>query len=535
MTTLNEILSDIAPYGSDEEEGHLQDDSIGTLSPYVRRVASNIDRLLANRAQGQVDDLRAIQDFADDYRNRYPNPYMAGYALRTRQDAEYQHRNRVEHAYDEFSDPDAVQRYAEKHPEFAAGYNKLQDYYRRGGDVEETLNYQIEVEPFLRKAIAFQPTPDEAIRDRDYRYANSGLPELRSGNYGNASAWNTTVDDSVGSLSNIPEDLRRSQKQWVGEDNLREAQLLARESRTRDGREERAWEDMHARNLEQANKAVLGEENRDRTTESLWRAIDRRKAQSLEQANKTVLGEENRGRATESSWDAIDRKKPSATAQSSSLYDDNGTDVSQGGGTVKTGNGEFSTASTAPASSASADDRWGLKFNPENATNFLFGEGVLSKLTAIPDVGASKKINMTPQMTQQVQALEQVYSTRDPRLIPGNPQFDMFAFADYLLGLRAKNTMLYQQRMGGANQGGHIESAQTPQFSQEKMAEAQEQLSEAKQLGLQGGVDRYGNRVFYDPRTKRIFKSIAEYKQSVSANYPLGAPSAGAHAGLSTD
>ena len=140
-------------------------------------------------------------------------------------------------------------------------------------------------------------------------------------------------------------------------------------------------------------------------------------------------------------------------------------------------------------------------------------------------------------MAQQVQALEQVYSTRDPRLIPGNPQFDMFAFADYLLGLRAKNQALYQQRMGGAMQVGSPtpNGNQAPQISPETMAEMQGQLSEAKQLGLQGGVDRYGNRVFYDPKTKKIFKSVAEYKQFVSASNPSVAPSAGERSGMGTD
>lgn len=84
---------------------------------------------------------------------------------------------------------------------------------------------------------------------------------------------------------------------------------------------------------------------------------------------------------------------------------------------------------------------------------------------AIPDASSRGKTQVTPQMAQQVQALEQVYSTRDPRLIPGNPQFDMFAFADYLLGLRAKNQALYQQRMGGAHAGRYGRRSSTTDFT----------------------------------------------------------------------
>lgn len=258
-----------------------------------------------------------------------------------------------------------------------------------------------------------------------------------------------------------------------------------------------------------------------------------------------------RGASAEASWKNLEKRRGSSFGPSpeepsvESVYDDNGTDVSNGpaqqkqqkqaepkaAAAIKTGNGEFSTASTAPSST---DDRWGVKFDPNETAKFLFGEGVLSQPMAIPDASSRGKAQVTPQMAQQVQALEQVYSTRDPRLIPGNPQFDMFAFADYLLGLRAKNQALYQQRMGGAMQGGYA-GAQAPQISPEMMAEYQGQLSEAKQLGLQGGIDRYGNRVFYDPRTKRIFKSIAEYKQSISTNNPSVAPSAGERSGMGTD
>ena len=289
-------------------------------------------------------------------------------------------------------------------------------------------------------------------------------------------------------------------------ENLREAQLYAQDARKRDGREEAAWEQMQENRLAAANEALPGEVGRDGPTEALWKAKDRLKErQAATQPTKPTKPEE-------------------------SVYDDSGTDVSQRSA-VKTGNGEFSTATTVPSST---DGRWGVKFDPNETAKFLFGEGILSQPMAIPDVSSRGKTQITPQMAQQVQALEQVYSTRDPRLIPGNPQFDMFAFADYLMGLRAKNQALYQQRMGGAMQGGYA-GAQAPQISSEMMAEYQGQLSEAKQLGLQGGIDRYGNRVFYDPRTKRIFKSVAEYKQSISTNNPSAAPSAGEHPGLSTD
>lgn len=266
--------------------------------------------------------------------------------------------------------------------------------------------------------------------------------------------------------------------------NLREAQLYAQDARKRDGREEAAWGQMQENRLAAANETLPEEVGRDGPTEALWKAKDRLQTTQPQKAP-----------------------------------------------TAETGNGEFSTASTAPSST---DDRWGVKFDPNETAKFLFGEGILSQPMAIPDASSRGKTQITPQMAQQVQALEQVYSTRDPRLIPGNPQFDMFAFADYLLGLRAKNQALYQQRMGGAMQGGYA-GAQAPQISPEMMAEYQGQLSEAKQLGLQGGIDRYGNRVFYDPRTKRIFKSIAEYKQSISTNNPSVAPSAGERSGMGTD
>lgn len=266
--------------------------------------------------------------------------------------------------------------------------------------------------------------------------------------------------------------------------NLREAQLYAQDARKRDGREEVAWGQMQENRLAAANETLPEEVGRDGPTEALWKAKDRLQTTQPQKAP-----------------------------------------------TAETGNGEFSTASTAPSST---DDRWGVKFDPNETAKFLFGEGILSQPMAIPDASSRGKTQITPQMAQQVQALEQVYSTRDPRLIPGNPQFDMFAFADYLLGLRAKNQALYQQRMGGAMQGGYA-GAQAPQISPEMMAEYQGQLSEAKQLGLQGGIDRYGNRVFYDPRTKRIFKSIAEYKQSISTNNPSVAPSAGERSGMGTD
>lgn len=266
--------------------------------------------------------------------------------------------------------------------------------------------------------------------------------------------------------------------------NLREAQLYAQDARKRDGREEAAWEQIQENRLAAANETLPEEVGRDGPTEALWKAKDRLQTTQPQKAS-----------------------------------------------TAETGNGEFSTASTAPSRDS---DRWGVKFDPNETAKFLFGDGILSQPMAIPDASSRGKTQVTPQMAQQVQALEQVYSTRDPRLIPGNPQFDMFAFADYLLGLRAKNQALYQQRMGGAMQGGYA-GAQAPQISPEMMAEYQGQLSEAKQLGLQGGIDRYGNRVFYDPRTKRIFKSIAEYKQSISTNNPSVAPSAGERSGMGTD
>ena len=266
--------------------------------------------------------------------------------------------------------------------------------------------------------------------------------------------------------------------------NLREAQLIAQDARKRDGREEAAWEQIQENRLAAANETLPEEVGRDGPTEALWKAKDRLQTTQPQKAS-----------------------------------------------TAETGNGEFSTASTAPGRDS---DRWGVKFDPNETAKFLFGDGILSQPMAIPDASSRGKTQVTPQMAQQVQALEQVYSTRDPRLIPGNPQFDMFAFADYLLGLRAKNQALYQQRMGGAMQGGYA-GAQAPQISPEMMAEYQGQLSEAKQLGLQGGIDRYGNRVFYDPRTKRIFKSIAEYKQSISTSNPSAAPSAGERSGMGTD
>lgn len=414
MPTLSELLDSLPTYGADDS-----DDPQGSYLPVVKKA------------------IKTAQDFADDPRNRYPNPYMAGYEQRAAQDAEYQRRNRAQQAYDEYMDPDALQKYAASHPEFAQPYQELQDYRRKGLDVEDQLNWAIEKEPFVQHQI-------------DMNEAGIRSPSEKTGARG-ASA------------------------------------------------------------------------------EASWKELEKRRGSSFGPG-------------------------PEDSLSSEPVYDDNGTDVSQGpkqqkqlepkpasaaksdsaakpASAVKTGNGEFSTASTAPNSGS---DRWGVKFNPNETAKFLFGDGILSQPMAIPDAGSRGKTQVTPQMAQQVQALEQVYSTRDPRLIPGNPQFDMFAFADYLLGLRAKNQALYQQRMGGAMQGGYA-GAQAPQISPEMMAEYQGQLSEAKQLGLQGGIDRYGNRVFYDPRTKRIFKSIAEYKQSISTNNPSVAPSAGERSGMGTD
>lgn len=178
--------------------------------------------------------------------------------------------------------------------------------------------------------------------------------------------------------------------------NLREAQLYAQDARKRDGREEAAWEQIQENRLAAANETLPEEVGRDGPTEALWKAKDRLQTTQPQKAS-----------------------------------------------TAETGNGEFSTASTAPSRDS---DRWGVKFDP-NETASSIRDGILSQPMAIPDASSRGKTQVTPQMAQQVQALEQVYSTRDPRLIPGNPQFDMFAFADYLLGLRAKNQALYQQRM----------------------------------------------------------------------------------------
>lgn len=411
MPTLSELLDSLPTYGADDS-----DDPQGSYLPVVKQAINTASA-----------GLKAIQDFGDDPRNRYPNPYMAGYEQRAAQDAEYQRRNRAQQAYDEYMDPDALQKYAASHPEFAQPYQELQDYRRKGLDVEDQLNWAIEKEPFVQHQI-------------DMNEAGIHSPSEKTGARG-ASA------------------------------------------------------------------------------EASWKELEKRRGSSF-------------GPGPE---------EPSVEP----VYDDNGTDVSNGpaqqkqqkqaepkpAAAIKTSNGEFSTASTAPSSDS---DRWGVKFDPNETAKFLFGDGILSQPMAIPDASSRGKTQVTPQMAQQVQALEQVYSTRDPRLIPGNPQFDMFAFADYLLGLRAKNQVLYQQRMGGAMQGGYA-GAQAPQISPEMMAEYQGQLSEAKQLGLQGGIDRYGNRVFYDPRTKRIFKSIAEYKQSISTNNPSVAPSAGERSGMGTD
>lgn len=382
-------------------------------------------------------------------------------------------------------------------------------------------------------------------------------------------------------------------------ENLREAQLYAQDARKRDGREEAAWGQMQENRLAAANEALPGEVGRDGPTEALWKAKDRLKERQAaindysDKFNTQLTEDEEKqyqawakqigherdvydydlrgawkaGAAQAENGHFPDTfKKPNhPTFSVESKYhdgkkyvggrwvvedgqnifigpngerrDDNGKLLSEGttqpqkAPTAETGNGEFSTATTVPSST---DGRWGVKFDPNETAKFLFGEGILSQPMAIPDVSSRGKTQITPQMAQQVQALEQVYSTRDPRLIPGNPQFDMFAFADYLMGLRAKNQALYQQRMGGAMQGGYA-GAQAPQISSEMMAEYQGQLSEAKQLGLQGGIDRYGNRVFYDPRTKRIFKSVAEYKQSISTNNPSAAPSAGERSDMGID
>ena len=424
MPTLSELLDSLPTYGADDS-----DDPQGSYLPVVKQAINTASA-----------GLKAIQDFGDDPRNRYPNPYMAGYEQRAAQDAEYQRRNRAQQAYDEYMDPDALQKYAASHPEFAQPYQELQDYRRKGLDVEDQLNWAIEKEPFVQHQI-------------DMNEAGIRSPSEKTGARG-ASA------------------------------------------------------------------------------EASWKELEKRRGSSFGPG-------------------------PEDSLSSEPVYDDNGTDVSQGpkqqkqlepkpasaakpdsaakpASAVKTGNGEFSTASTAPNSGS---DRWGVKFDPNETAKFLFGEGILSQPMAIPDASSRGKTQVTPQMAQQVQALEQVYSTRDPRLIPGNPQFDMFAFADYLLGLRAKNQALYQQRMGGAMQVGSPtpNGNQAPQISPETMAEMQGQLSEAKQLGLQGGVDRYGNRVFYDPKTKKIFKSVAEYKQFVSASNPSVAPSAGERSGMGTD
>lgn len=461
MPTLSEILSNLPTYGADDP-----DDPQGSyLQPVKRAIettASHFDRGYANRAQQAIKDYQAVQDFADDPRNRYPNPYMASYEQRAAQQA-----------YDEYMDPNALQKYAEKHPEFAQAYGELQDYRRKGYDVEDQHNFEIEKAPMVQRVINQQEanryTPYEQGRGADAEYYASLPPGHEADKY------------DTGSFSKIPDDFRRFQRQWVGEDNLKEAQLNAQDARKRDGREEVAWGQMQQNRLNAANETLPGEVGRDGPTEALWKAKDKLQNQQVQK------------------------------------------DQQSQGSTVKTGNGEFSTASTAPSRDS---DRWGVKFDPNETAKFLFGDGILSQPMAIPDASSRGKTQVTPQMAQQVQALEQVYSTRDPRLIPGNPQFDMFAFADYLLGLRAKNQALYQQRMGGAMQGGYA-GAQAPQISPETMAEYQGQLSEAKQLGLQGGIDRYGNRVFYDPRTKRIFKSIAEYKQSISTSNPSVAPSAG--------
>lgn len=500
MATQDEIQAYLS--GLDSPMPEDPDDPQGSyLAPVQRAIettASHFDRGYANRAQQAISDYQAVENFANDPRNRYPNPYMAGYEQRAAQDAEYQRRNRAQQAYDEYMDPNALQKYAEKHPEFAQAYGELQDYRRKGYDVEDQLNFEIEKAPMVQRVINQQEanryTPYEQGREADAQYYASLPPGYEANNY------------DTGSFSKIPQDFRRSQRQWVGDDNLKEAQLYAQDARKRDGREEAAWGQMQENRLAAANETLPGEVGRDSVTESLWKAKDRLAAQ-----HQKELGKAN-------------EMLPSEMGRSGEFIRSN------------TKGGEFGTTQLNPSSGS-------LSFlgipDPAQRANkissVLFGDPIQpngvqkSAINLDPQMGRLATPEMAAQQQQQNMAnmivVQGLTMANDPRLMPGNPEFNPFVFADYVIGLRERYNMqraqyetqqagrpVGQQPVGGQSQQPQVDT--TLLGSKTKYAWTPEKIKEATSLGFTVGMLN-GVITIQDKKTGKTFTNLEEAKASI--------------------
>ena len=461
MATMEEYLDSLEPYNGNAED---PDDPQGSVLPFINKATDVKRQAIRAAIDTGKQAYQDATDWATDPRNSFPQPWNIPYERGAQAARDYE----VQREYNNYKNPNAVEDYARDNPDFREGYRQLQDYYRKGGDVEEVLNHQLETEPFLRKQIALQEAneylPSEASRPRDEEAmqrdeANPYKQQkrLRQANEYLPSEQTRVADNTGGLFTKSP------------------------------------WEAMDERNRAEAGRNLPSEVDRSASTERAWNIVEGRAGKTSGTSSQSEKGR---------SWD-FTRTSPGAS--------------------------EFGTTTLTPAQS-DQDSRWGIKADPKDMAGFLFGPSVNEKPKAIPDIAPSQPaVQMTPQMQAQVQVMSHIMSTQNPQLIPGNPLFNMFAFADYINALRMRNTMDYYQRVGksaggfGYQSGSGGTSAQPSVLPPEVQAERQNDLGKAKKLGLQQGKDRYGNLVFYDPKTKRMFKSIAEYKQFISTNSPSAA------------